>query len=87
MKINIAITISVLTLILGFVTKQVYLWIPLTVLIAGLIDMFSRQWVASDRLGSSINLSMFLKSLCSLAVLYVLIGQIICLGLVVWWFI
>lgn len=87
MRINIAIVISGITLMLGAILNKSYLWIPLSVLVAGLIDLFTRRWVVSDRLGSAVNISMFLKSFCSLAVLYAMVGEVICVGLIIWWFI
>ncbi len=87
MKINLAIIISVIVLLIGFFTNQPYLWIPATVLIAGIIDLFTRQWVSSDRLGSAQTFSAILKLLFSLIGFYAMIGQIACIGLIIWWFV
>lgn len=87
MKLNTSVIISGITLLIGLFLHQPLLWVPVSVLAAGIIDLFTRQWVASDRLGSAANLSMLIKSLCSLAVLYAMIGQVVCIGLIVWWFI
>jgi len=87
MKFNTAIIISFITLLLGFFFEQPYLWIPLSVLVAGIIDLFTRQWVMSDRVGQMQKLSMTLKSLFALIGFYAMIGQMVCIGLIIWWFI
>jgi len=87
MKLNTAIIISLITLLLGFFLEQSYLWIPLSVLVAGGIDLFTRQWVMSDRVGEMQRLSITLKSLFALIGFYAMIGQIVCIGLIIWWFI
>jgi len=87
MKFNTAIIISALTLLLGFFFEQSFLWIPLSVLIAGLIDLFTRRWVMSDRVGQAQRLSMTLKSMFALVGFYAMIGQVVCVGLIIWWFI
>ncbi|MDP2593415.1 MAG: hypothetical protein Q8P52_02065 [bacterium] len=81
------ITIPAITLLLGFFFKQLFLWIPLSVLIAGFIDLFTRQWVMSDRVGEMQRFSMTLKSAFALIGFYAMIGQVICVGLIIWWFI
>ena len=87
MKINSAIIITIVTFIVGFISHQQYLWIPISVLIACLIDLYTRQWVMSDRLGSARNLSALIKFLFAVIGFYAMIGQIICIGLIFWWFI
>jgi hypothetical protein len=86
MKINLAVIISVLVLLSGFFADKPYLWIPMSVLIAGVIDLFTRQWVSSDKLGSSQSLSSILKLLLSLIGFYAMIGQVACIVLLIWWF-
>lgn len=56
MKINTSIIISLVVLISGYFFNKPYLWIPTTVLFAGVIDLFTRKWIMSDRLGSFIKL-------------------------------
>lgn len=57
----------VVAVILG---RPHFWWVPLTVLFAGLVDLRTRAWVMSPRLGSSQNLSMALKFVCALFGLY-----------------
>ena len=87
MRLNTAIVISLITLLLGFFFEKVYLLVPLSVLIAGIIDLFTRQWVMSDRVGQMQRLSVTLKSLFALTGFYAMIGQVACIGLIIWWFI
>ena len=87
MKINLAIIVSFIVLLIGLFVGENYLWIPISVLIAGVIDLLTRQWVISDRLGSVQTLSIMLKSLLALIGLYAMIGQIACVILLIWWFI
>ena len=87
MRLNTAIVISLITLLLGFFFEKVYLWVPLSVLVAGIIDLFTRQWVMSDRVGQMQRLSVTLKSLFALTGFYAMIGQVACIGLIIWWFI
>lgn len=63
------------------------MWIPLSVLGAGIVDLFTRQWVMSDRVGQMQKLSMTLKSMFALVGFYAMIGQVVCVGLIIWWFI
>ena len=87
MKFNTAIIISLITLLLGFFSEQPYLWIPLSVLVAGIIDLFTRQWIMSDRIGQMQRLSMTLKSILALIGFYAMFGQVACIVLIISWFI
>lgn len=87
MRINLAIIISLLVLSLGFFTDKPYLWIPISVLVAGFIDLFTRQWVRSGRVGRARNLSGIIKLFFALTGFYAMIGQIACIILLIWWFV
>lgn len=87
MRINLAIIISFFVLIIGLFFGKPYLWIPSTVLAAGFIDLFTKSWIISDRLGSATTFSILIKSILALIIFYAIFGQIICIGLVFWWFI
>ena len=86
MRVNTATIISGGITIIGFSTNQPHLWIPMSVFIAGLIDLLTRSWVVSDRIGSARTVSVLLKFFLSLNGFYAMIGQVVCLGLVIWWF-
>jgi len=85
MKLNAAVVISAATLLAGFFFHQPHLWIPVSVLLAAVVDSYTRQWVMSERLGSAQNLSMFLKMIFAFIGFYAMIGQIACIVLAGWW--
>lgn len=86
MKLNSAIVVSAAAAVVAFVLgRPPWWWAPLTVLFAGSVDLFTRPWVMSPRLGSARTLSMVLKSLCAIIGFYAMIGQLLCIGLVIWW--
>ena len=87
MKINSAIIIALLTLLLGFFFNQPYSWIPFSILVAGVVDLFTRRWVVSDELGMWIKFSVLVKFFFALIGFYAMLGQIICIGLIFWWFV
>jgi hypothetical protein len=87
MKINLSIIISFIVLLFGFFAKESFLWIPLTVLITGVIDLLTRRWVISNKLGSAKNLSAIVKLLLTLIGFYAMIGQFVCVLLLIWWLI
>lgn len=86
MKITTSIIISAVTLLVGYFFDQTYLWLPLTVLIAGIVEGRTRQWVASNRLGSSTTISVLLKFVFAVIGFYAMIGQVACIGLIIIWF-
>lgn len=85
MRLNTSIVIAAITLLAGFVFQQPHLWIPLSVLVAGIVDLFTRQWVMSDRLGRMKELSALLKMLLALVGFYAMLGQVACIVLAGWW--
>ena len=87
MKINSAILISFFVLLIGFSFDQSYLWIPFSVLVAGITDLLTRRWVTSDQFGSTRHLSALLKLFFALIGFYAMLGQAICIGLILWWLI
>lgn len=86
MRLNAPTVIAGATLIVGLVFQESHLWIPATVLAAGLIDLFTRHWVASKEVGKWPAASTFLKFVCALISFYAIVGQAACLVLIPWWF-
>jgi len=86
MRFNTSIIISFITLVLGMILGVIS-WIPVSVLVAGVVDLYTRRWVMSDKLGSAKNLSMSIKFFFALIGFYAMIGQLLCVGLIIWWFI
>lgn len=86
MRITVAIIISLLTVIIGLALAKPYTLVPVSFLIASIIEILTRRWVASRRLGSWTNLSFTLKLIFMLIGFYALIGQIVCVVFIIWWF-
>ena len=82
MKLNISLIISLVTLVTGFFLPIPF-WFPISVAVASIFSLKVSSWVNSDRLGSSVSLSMFLKFICSSIMFYAAIGQYICIFLIV----
>lgn len=87
MKINYETAIAITALIIGIIFDKQYLWIPISVLPAGIIALFTQGWVLSNRIGEAQTLSITLKSICTIINFYAMIGSIVCTGLIVYWFI
>ena len=85
MKLNSAILVAAVVLTIGLIFEQTALWVPASVLVAGTVDLFTRSWVRSDRIGSARYLSVLLKLVFALTGFYAMIGQFVCAGVVVWW--
>jgi hypothetical protein len=85
-RLNAPTIIAGATLIVGLIFQKSHLWIPATVLAAGLIDLFTRRWVASKDAGKWPTASTFLKFVCALVSFYAIVGQVACLVLIPVWF-
>jgi hypothetical protein len=86
MKTTTSIIISSATILIGLIIEAPYIWIPISVLIAGIIDIVIRDWVMSDRLGSAQTISTLIKLFFSLAMVYASWGQFICVAITIYWF-
>ena len=86
MRLNAPTVIAGAALIVGLIFQKGQLWIPATVLAAGLIDLFTRRWVASNQVGKWPNADNFLKFVCALVSFYAIVGQVACLVLIPVWF-
>jgi hypothetical protein len=87
MRLTTAIVISGLTVIVGVLFKQSYSWIPLLIFIASIVEIYTRKWVSSDKVGTNPKISIVGKFLFALIGMVALFGQVICLGLIIFWFI
>lgn len=87
MKLNTALVISVITLILGLIFSKPNIFIPVSIVIASIIDLYTRKWVASNMIGGMIKTSVLLKGLFAVIGFYAMVGQLICIFLLVKWFI
>jgi hypothetical protein len=85
MRLNTAVVVSAFTLLIGGFFSESYLWIPATVLAAGFVDLFTRSWTTSNRIGANTGASIILKFIFLLIGFYAAVGQIACLALLGWW--
>jgi hypothetical protein len=84
MRLNTAIVIAAVTLVMGLLVGEGPIWIPATVLGAGIVDLLTRSWTSSNRIGAS-GFSVVLKTVFLLVGFYAAIGQFVCVGLMLWW--
>lgn len=85
MRLNSSIVIAIITILVSILTQQGSLFFPLTVLIAGIISLYTFTWVVSDKLGRNKNGSLILKFILGLIGIYAIIGQFICVVLIFLW--
>ena len=84
-RLTTAIVINGLCAIPGVVWLFEFWWVPVSGLLAGLIELPTRDWLASDRLGTARGLSVIVKFLFALIGFYALITQLASIALVVYW--
>lgn len=60
-------------------------WYTVSVLLAGIGNYYWEPWIMSNRIGSSQNLSMALKSICSLITLYAMVGILVNIYHIITW--
>jgi hypothetical protein len=87
MRLTSAILITSLTSVWGLVAGNPYLWIPVTGLIAAVIDLLTLDWVSSSRLGEMQKLSLSLKLVFTLIGTYAILSQFACVILMIYWII
>ena len=85
MRLTSSLVISAVTLLVGLWARAPFVWLPVTVLLASVIELFTRSWVTSDRLGRAVTLSVLLKFSFALIGFYAMVGQVICVGLLGFW--
>lgn len=87
MRLNSAVIVSLLILLIGFFLDKPYLWFPSSVLLAAIISLFTSKWINSNKIGTSTSVSTVSKFLLSLIGFYSTLGQFGCIGLLIHWFI
>lgn len=87
MRLTSSIVISFITLVLGLFFKQPLIWLPSSFFIASIIDSLTRKFVKSEGLGQWVKTSVILKFLCALLGFYAIIGQLVCIYLILTWFV
>jgi hypothetical protein len=81
-----AILVAAATLLVGIPFEKGHLWIPASVLTAGIVHVVNRPWVVSGKRGSSASASEGLRALFNLIGFYATVGQIACIVLMAIWF-
>ena len=87
MKLSTSLIVSSITLIVGLVFKENLILVPVSVIVASIIDLFTRQWVTSNQLGHLTKISISLKGIFAFIGFYAMIGQFVCIGLLIKWFV
>ena len=85
MKTTTAITITGFTAAWGLIAGNPFLWLPITGLFAGVIDLFTRGWVQSPKLGEWKLFSSYLKLVLALIGTYAMLSQFACVVLMIYW--
>jgi hypothetical protein len=85
MRLNTAIVISGVTLMVGIIFHESPLWIPASVFVAAVVDLLTRRWYSSNAVGEWVAFSITLKFLFSLIGFCATVGQLACFGLMIWW--
>lgn len=86
MRLNTSVVIASITLLIGITFAKSYLWIPATVLGAGVCWLALGPWAASEKRGSSAVASEAFALLVNLIGLWATFGQVACLVLIGIWF-
>lgn len=86
MRLNTPVVISALIFALGLILHKFYLWVPASVFVAGLVWLVLGGFALSNKRGSNVGASEGLKLVVNLIGLYATIGQLACIGLLIWWF-
>jgi len=85
MRMTSALAITALCSVWGAIAGHPYLWLPCTGLAASIVDLFTRSWVTSPRMGRAAAVSAILRSVLVLVGLYALVAQFACVGLGIYW--
>lgn len=84
MKLNLSFVVSLITITIGLLMSQ-SIFVPITVLIASVIDLLTREWVMSEKVGTAVGLSIILKFIFSAIGMYALLGILINIILIFIW--
>lgn len=87
MRLNTSVVISALTFAVGLIWHKFYLWVPASVFAAGLVWLVLGGFASSNKRGSNAVASEGLKLVVNLIGLYATIGQLACIGVLIWWFV
>jgi len=83
---TLSLIITLVVGIIGFIFAKDFLWIPISGLVASIIDKYVRNWVQSGKLGIAVNISTLIKFVLSLIMLYATLSMIAAIVLLFVWF-
>jgi hypothetical protein len=87
MRVTPGLIVGIVVLLIGIVFRKPYLSVPIATVVCSLIDLISRPWWTSERIGKWTSFIIILKFVLSLCATAALLGTIVSLGLAVWWFV
>jgi hypothetical protein len=87
MRLNTSVVISALTFSGGLIWHKLYLWVPASVFVAGLVWLVLGGFASLKKRGSNAAASEGVKLVVNIIGLYATIGQLACIGLLIWWFV
>ena len=85
MRLTTSLIITAVCSIIGTIWVKQYLLLPYSGLVASAVDLLTRKWVSSNRLGRAVRISMILKFTLSIIGFYAILAQFACVGLLVYW--
>lgn len=85
MRISLATILNSICIGIGLLLSRGPLWIPILGLAASLIATLTKEWVASDRMGTAVAASMIIKTIFALIGFIAMLSQLSALGLIGYW--
>lgn len=85
MRVTPSLLVTVACSLWGVATKQPLAWVPVSGALASVIDLATRGWYMSDRVGEMRATSETLKTLLTLVGGYALLAMLASIGIGVWW--
>lgn len=85
MRLTSALVITAICAAWGSLAGHPYLWLPYTGVAASVIDLFTRTWVASPKVGEWAAASVLLKFILALVGFYAMLAQFACAALGIYW--
>ena len=84
MRLNTSIVVAAATLAGGLIWREPHLWVPASVLMAGLVWLALGGWAALGKRGANAGASEVPRLTVNLVGLYATLGQVACIVLAVW---
>lgn len=87
MRLTTGFVVTAICALWGTIAGLPYVWVPYTGLAASIIDIPTRSWVLSNKLGEWMLFSSILKFAVAMIGIYGMLAQFACIGLAVYWII